>query len=219
MRANINGEDQRFSTRHHSSYFHITPSTLFKNQLVTNYGKQLVAYRTSHMMHPSKWSKPKSAMRSTIREIANSFRNLAKFFARWSHAISPSARVPPNTLRINDCDSKETHSLIFSSSMIDPEVERSRMQPARSRSAADRTTSPCRSSSDGIRPAVLRFVESQANARKKEEDEIAARPRQKSAGGDDGRGGSACCNQQSRVGCRPPDDQKNADRLQPSLVE
>lgn len=29
----------------------------------------------------------------------------------------------------------------------------------------------------------------------------------------------ACCNQRSRVDCCPPDDQRDANRLQPSLVE
>lgn len=140
---------------------------------------------------------------SIIREKigpSRNFRDLAKFFARWSRAN------PPSAVRINeDCVSRGTHSLIFSSSMIDPEIERPRVQPACSRSAADRATSPCRSSLDEIGPAILRFVESQANAKcrrekkKRGKDEIATRPRRRRADGGGGRGGrlatGACCNQ------------------------
>lgn len=168
-------------------------------------------------------------MRSTIRERLTSS---AQDFCDFSRNF-PLVKVPPDsrTARINVCDSKRTHSLIFSSSMIDPKVERSRVQPARNRSAADRATSPCQSSLDGRAgdpdPAILRFVESQANAgvrekkKKRGKDEIATRPRRRSAGGGGGwrrAGGAttgACCNQWNRVDCCPPDDRRDADRLHP----
>lgn len=103
--------------------------------------------------------------------------------------------------------------------MIDPEVERSRVQPARGRSAADHATSPCRSSLDGIRPAILRF-ESQTSARKKirgRRDRDSSEPEKRAAEAADEEEGAAtdaCCNQRSRADCRPPDDQRDADRLQ-----
>lgn len=148
---------------HFDSRFHQTPLVVFSrdtsSSLLQNisssqiHGGQLVAASKCHRVHPRKWSESgaQSGRRSTTAP--------PEIFAKFPAWILLAARIN------EDCDSRGTHSLSFSPSMIDPEMERPWVQPARSRSAADRATSPCRSSLDEIRPAILRFVESQANAK------------------------------------------------------